>query len=272
MELQRPASPNSAVDVPRLVQDDGDLVVAYKPAGWLVHPAGGTQAPDLCAWIAAQLGARVAPCHRLDLETSGVVLYARTPQTLGELGKWFAVGAVEKTYLALVHGRTQRKGIVRRALDDARRGHALDAVTRWKLLEWLGGFSLLAVRPEHGRKHQIRRHLALIRRPVVGDARWGDRRARVPAHPGRLWLHAQDLVLPDGRAFHAPLPPLLELHRETLRIGAARLAERSSCASAAVEPGSQTGLQDEKERTNDAAALDHTHRRQPAAFLEGGST
>ena len=133
----------------------------------------------------------LAPVHRLDRETSGVLLCASDPALRAELGAFFASGRVEKRYRALVHGRTHAKGIVRRALADGRRGRPLPAVTRYRRLEALGRVTLIEARPETGRKHQIRRHLAGVGHFVVGDERYPPRRfSGVPGFPGRLWLHA----------------------------------------------------------------------------------
>ena len=94
-------------------------------------------------------------------------------------------------------------------------------MTRYRTLEWLGSFSLLAVRIETGRKHQIRRHLHGIGHPVIGDPRHGPRRpVRVPGWPGRLWLHARVLVLPGGETFEDPLPRELLASLDAMRSGA----------------------------------------------------
>src|SRR5690606_14273653 len=147
-------------------------------------------APDLVSWLRGQ-GEDALPVHRLDAESSGLVICAAEPALRQEAAGWFAEGRIEKTYLALVAGRARPKGVIRRALEDARRGRPLPAVTRYRTLELLGGVSLLRVRPETGRKHQIRRHMQGLGHPLVGDTRYGPRRPlRVPGFPGRLWLHA----------------------------------------------------------------------------------
>ena len=206
----------TSLPTPSLLGERDGIWAFYKPSGMLTHPAG-TDGLDLMTWIAAQpeLPSDLAPAHRLDLGTSGVMLAAGGGRR-AELAAWFEAGEVEKTYLALVHGRTQRKGVIRRALKDARRDKPLDAVTRWRSKERLKGCTLLAVRPATGRKHQVRRHLHGIGNPVVGDARY--RRPGKPV-PGatRLWLHAWRIKLPDGHVFEAPLPPELEAHLEALR-------------------------------------------------------
>lgn len=220
-----PESPRA--ETPTIVSDDEGLLVVDKPAGWIVHPAGPTAAPVLIDWVREALGLDyVAPVHRLDVETSGIVLLASRREVAGSLGAALARKELSKQYLALVAGRTNDKGIVRVPLDDARRGRPLEAVTRYRTAERLGGFTLVRARPEHGRKHQIRRHLASVGHPVVGDSRWGPRRPmRCPGFPGRLWLHASRLELPDGRAFEAALPPELEAHLAVLRAGQRRETE-----------------------------------------------
>src|SRR5690606_8756122 len=107
--------------------------------------------------------------HRIDRETSGVVLCADDDAVLAELGRVFREALATKRYRALVFGRTHKKGVIRTPLGDARRGTAVEAVTRYRLLAWLGPTSLLEVRPATGRRHQIRRHLQRIGHSVVGD-------------------------------------------------------------------------------------------------------
>ncbi|MCO4770368.1 MAG: RluA family pseudouridine synthase [Deltaproteobacteria bacterium] len=208
-----------------LLTKKGDLWVLNKPSGMLTHPAvhdaraARNPLPDLMTWAKEELEApdSLAPCHRLDLATSGVLLASPDPEVRGAIGKMFAAGEVTKKYKALVVGRTNRKGTIRRKLQDGRRGRPLDAVTRYRLDSWLGPFSLITARPETGRKHQIRRHLQSIGHAVVGDDRYPPKRFRkVPGFPGRLWLHANELTLPDGQRFRAPLPDELADHLELL--------------------------------------------------------
>lgn len=201
-----------------IVATSGDLVVLNKPAGLLVHPNDAGDPDLMSAAIAQGAPAGLAPIHRLDLETSGIVLASANPELRGELGKAFADGQVVKRYKALVHGRTHKKGTVSRPLMDQRRGRTLRATTRYRKLEWLGNVTLISVRPETGRKHQIRRHLQSIGHAIVGDDRYPPKRFRpVKAFPGRLWLHAASIELPDGRFFSVPLPEELDAHLGVLR-------------------------------------------------------
>ena len=208
-----------SVTEPTAEREDDGLWIVSKPAGWLVHPAKGTNAPNLVEWLASQGAAStVAPVHRLDLTTSGVVLFAESKETRAAIGRFFVDGLVDKRYVALVHGRTRAKGIIKTALDDGRRGRPLDALTRYRTREHLGGFSLISVRPATGRKHQIRRHLHSLRHPIVGDERYSTKKfVPVPAFPGRLWLHSERLSLPDGRSFAVALAPELAAHLAVLR-------------------------------------------------------
>lgn len=227
MPPSRPSSRPPPAE-PAVVAVDGDLVALAKPAGWVVHAAMPGETHDLRAWCSGpgvasrpDLPRGLEPLHRLDRDTSGVVLFAADPATRARVGRAFMDGAVRKTYLALVVGHAHKKGVVRAPLAPDTGGPPQDAVTRYRLEEALGGFSLLRVMPETGRKHQIRRHLAGIGHPLVGEDRYaGPRRVRVPAFPGRLFLHAAEVELPDGRTFAAPLPPELARCLEALRAGA----------------------------------------------------
>jgi len=204
---------------PALLFVDSAIIAINKPSGWLVHPAG-TDAPDLTTWLESQdTPAHLAPVHRLDLGTSGIVVFA-PPDRVAKLTGFLAEGQAQKRYRALVFGTTRPKGTIRRKLQDGRRGKSLEATTRYRTLESFGEgrtWSYLEARPETGRKHQIRRHLQGIGHAIIGDDRYRPRgKPTVPAFPGRLWLHALELEI-DGHTFRAPLPDELEAHLEALR-------------------------------------------------------
>ena len=205
--------------LPHILCHLAPVVAVDKPSGFQVHPTG-TDTPDLLSWLRQQpeLVPGLVPVHRLDAGASGVVLCAATPEERATAAGWFDKGQVHKRYLVLVHGRTHRKGVIRRPLKDPRRKRPMPAITRYRLVEWLGPFSLLRVTTETGRRHQIRRHLHGIGHAVVGDDRYGPRHHRpIPADPQRLWLHAWQVELPDGRLATAELPAELEQHLALLR-------------------------------------------------------
>lgn len=199
---------------PHVLAREGALWVIAKPAGFATHAAGEPDVPDVVTWVIEKAGAppEIAPVHRLDRDTSGVLLLAADPTLRARLGSRFEQGEVQKTYRALVHGRTHGKGIIRRPLQDRRRGRPVAALTRWRRIAIYGRVSLLEVRPETGRAHQIRRHLQGIGHAVVGDERYPPRRfTPVTGFPGRLWLHATAIEI-EGRRFEVELPPELSAH------------------------------------------------------------
>lgn len=194
---------------------DGALWVFDKPSGMTVYKTPEVPGLDLLGWARQHAGAprSLAPIHRLDRHTSGVLLASEDPAERAALGRYFASGTVSKRYLALVHGQTDDDGVVDRPLLDNRRGRKLPATTHYEVLQRFSAFSYLALRPQTGRKHQLRRHLRGLKHSIVGDPRYGPPRpVPVPADPGRLWLHAERLELPDGRIFEAELPAALADH------------------------------------------------------------
>lgn len=205
----------SEPDRPHVIARLDALFAVHKPSGYRVHPAGPSDEPDLVAWLDAEseLPPETRPIHRLDAMASGLVLCSADPEVRAQVSGWLARDEAHRVYLALVHGRTHKKGVIRRPLQDARRGRPLPAVTRYRCLDWIGAFTLLEVQIETGRRHQIRRHLQSLGHPVVGDDRYPGQRFRaVPAFPGRLWLHALGMSLPDGTTLEDPLPAELEAH------------------------------------------------------------
>lgn len=196
---------------PRLLTRFGDVFYAFdKPAGMATHPAS-EDIPDLVSWIQGQrsLPRALKPAHRLDRATSGAVLCGAGKSARGTASELLAQGT--KTYLALVAGDPVDQAEVGFPIDGR------DAVTRFEVRERFEGFALLEVELVTGRKHQIRRHLSQIELPIVGDRRYGPKRPRrVPAFPGRLWLHALRLELP-GKTIEAPLPDAPAAHLDVLR-------------------------------------------------------
>ena len=196
-----------------VLYEDDDVLVIDKPAGLAVHPAPGHPDHTLANAILAYLpespdtGDALRPgiVHRLDKDTSGVMLVAKNRLAHADLSRQFKSREVSKVYLALVRGRlSPEKGSIeaaigrdprnrkRMAVVDDDRGR--DARTRYRVIQYLGNRSLLEITPGTGRTHQIRVHLAAIGHPVVGDATYGPKPAVLP----RQFLHAKYL------SFHLP--------------------------------------------------------------------
>jgi 23S rRNA pseudouridine1911/1915/1917 synthase len=228
----------------RVVYEDEVLVVVDKPAGMVVHPApghrGGTLVNALlahCPELAGSGGERPGIVHRLDRDTSGLILVAKSEKVRRALQQQFKERQVRKTYLALVHGHLQPAwGLIEAPIgrDPQRRQRMAviaggrEAVTEVRVLEQFaqksgpaaGDYSLVEVEPRTGRTHQIRVHLASIGHPVVGDRVYGRRRTRLPL--SRQFLHAQRLEfrhpLSGSRLdLETPLPPDLAAVLELLR-------------------------------------------------------
>ncbi|MBI5490232.1 MAG: hypothetical protein HY905_23050 [Deltaproteobacteria bacterium] len=193
----------------------GGVVAADKPAILPTHPQAAGEASLLLAVREAEGDEELQPAHRLDVGTSGPVLFARG-DTLRALGRAFESGAVAKEYLALVKGVPHKSGRVRGEGGATRGG---DEETRYRLERIVGGYGLLRVSPTTGRRHQIRRHLRRIGHPILGDERYGDPRAnRFLAETcalARTFLHLAAITFPgpDGHPLRveAPLPAELEL-------------------------------------------------------------
>lgn len=207
-----------------LIYEDDDVIVINKPAGLTAHPApgqpGGTLLNAVLAHFPrlASLDETLRPgiVHRLDKDTSGVMVVAKTPSAQANLVRQFKARSVIKFYLVLVKGRlTPERGVIEAAIgrDPANRKRmaVIDsgrtARTAYKVLKYYDGYTLLEVRPETGRTHQIRVHLAAIGYPVAGDAVYG---VKAPFLT-RQFVHAYRLgfKLPasgDYREFQAELP------------------------------------------------------------------
>jgi 23S rRNA pseudouridine1911/1915/1917 synthase len=209
---------------PTIVWQDDQLAVVDKPAGLVVHPgagrATGTLVDLLAGLVAGGEPGRPGIVHRLDRDTSGLLVVARSQEAHRRLSALVRRRALERTYLALVRGRPgSRAGRIEAAIGRDRNDptrFSLDtdtprtAITHFEVLEAHSRHTLLQVRLETGRTHQIRVHLAAIDLPVLGDAVYG---LAEPAL-GRQFLHATRLAFPHpftGEPVEAesPLPPEL---------------------------------------------------------------
>lgn len=213
-----------------VLYEDADVLVINKPPGLVVHPAVGHERGTLvnallhhCADLDG-IGGEQRPgiVHRLDQDTSGVMVVAKNETAMRRVGNQFRNREVRKEYQALVWGcpeppqgrietRIGRSSGNRKKMS-ARAPGGRPAVTHYRTVEDYGPVSLLAVRIETGRTHQIRVHMAYIGHPVVGDAMYGrGRRDPLPAPAERQMLHAATLAFThpttgDRLEFVAPLP------------------------------------------------------------------
>lgn len=226
-----------------VVYEDPDLVVIDKPAGLVVHPGAGVRSGTLANGLAYHFAhlsgagghARPGIVHRLDKETSGLIVVAKNDPSHERLSEQFSRRAVSKLYIAMVYGRLNRDNgeinarVGRSARNRTRMavlkgGAGREAITFFKVRRRYAEFSLLEIQPKTGRTHQIRVHMAHIGHPVVGDATYGAGRAASIRDPrtrqgvralGRHFLHAAELSFTHPRtgervAFTSALPPELE--------------------------------------------------------------
>jgi 23S rRNA pseudouridine1911/1915/1917 synthase len=202
--------PSRALDPgePRLLARLPELAVVGKPPGFATvgrSVAGKPGTRGVLEWLAQTLAPAVpGVVHRLDRDTSGVLLFSLAPDAHRQLVDAFRRRQVRKTYLALVLGRVHpTRGSIELPLRRDARGRVqpgpggLRARTDYEVLRATRQWSLLRVFPLTGRMHQIRVHLAAVGHPVAGDRVYG-RAAPLAAPPPRLWLHARRIELPRG--------------------------------------------------------------------------
>ena len=195
---------NTAPPAVAVVHQDEWLAVVDKPAGLVVHPAPGHHGPTLVSVLGEMLAGGDDPdrpgiVHRLDRDTSGLMLVARTAEAHSRLGAAIAAREVSREYRALVEGRPRtRTGTIDAPLGRDHRAPERRAVggrgargarTHFEVIEALPADSLVVARLETGRTHQIRVHFAAIGHPVVGDPRYGRRRHGLT----RQFLHSARL-------------------------------------------------------------------------------
>lgn len=231
---------------PKIIFEDETILVLDKPTGLVVNRAETTlKEGTLQTWIENYfdlnnfgIGNRAGIVHRLDKDTSGILVVAKTKEAFANLQRQFKERKVEKKYLALVHGKVEpAKGIIRASVGRSpfnRKKFGVflggrEAETEYKILRYydtkiLGAFSLVELRPKTGRTHQIRVHLKYIGRPVVGDDFYAGRKT---ARGDRLWcprqfLHASYLSFAHPKTnktvkLSSPLPTDLKKALEVLK-------------------------------------------------------
>lgn len=211
-----------------VIYEDADVIAINKRAGMVVHAGAGIHSGTLVNAVLGRFGTvssegddfRPGIVHRLDKDTSGVILIARTDLAHRSLAEQFAEREVQKIYLALVHGVVEKdagkiekpisRDPVQRVRMTARLSGGRSALTEWKVERRFEKHTFLRVRIGTGRTHQIRVHLASIKHPVVGDNLYGAPKASM----GRFFLHAHRITFTSPStgekiSIEAPLAPEL---------------------------------------------------------------
>jgi 23S rRNA pseudouridine1911/1915/1917 synthase len=231
-----------AEDIPLdILYEDADVVVINKPTGMVVHPAAGHWSGTVVQALLHHVrglseqfsdGVRPGIVHRLDRDTSGVLVAGKHPAAVESLAKQFKARTTRKTYLAMVKGQlASTSGVIETNLGrDAhhRKRFAVvseggkEAVTEYRLLHQGSSYAFVQLEPKTGRTHQLRVHMAHLGHPVVGDPIYSRQSNQFPELPLMLHAYRLEINLPDGtrHVFVAPLPERI------LRVAPADLAVR----------------------------------------------
>lgn len=235
-----------------ILYEDACVIAVNKPAGLTVHAGAGAHSGTLVNRLVhhfqslSQVGGELRPgiVHRLDKETSGVLLVARTDAAHRNLAAQFSARTVEKIYFALVHGAVSAdsgritkpiaRDPVRRTRMTAKLASGRRALTEYRVIERFAGFTFLEIRLGTGRTHQIRVHMADLGHPVAGDKLYGGAKAAAPRmflHAARIGFSSPSFLSPEGLSpaglspedspqrvtVQAPLPAELEEWLTALR-------------------------------------------------------
>lgn len=239
-EAERPATGVIRNLGSRIVYEEGGLLVLNKPAGLAVHGGSGI------SWGVVEAMKLVRPeapfielVHRLDRDTSGLLMLAEKRSVLRELHGYLREGRMEKVYIALLSGRLKgathqvTAPLLKTNLPSGERivrvsSEGKEALTDFRVIERIGDTTLVEARPKTGRTHQIRVHAQYLGHPLVGDEKYGDDRVnkamRMSHGSGRLFLHATALRIrltgmTNDLRLQCPLEPELEAVLESLRRG-----------------------------------------------------
>lgn len=198
MLTPKPYNPPHA-DALKVIHVDDTIAIIDKPSGLLSVPGRGAEKAVCAVSRLTDRGIPALTVHRLDMDTSGIMVFARTKDAQRALSRQFEDRHVSKTYQAVVTGEMQEDaGTIDAAIARFSKQRPLrhldpegrPAITHWQVLERRAGQTRLSLKPETGRSHQLRLHLASIGHPIIGDVFYGH-----PDTSDRLHLHAQTLIL-----------------------------------------------------------------------------
>jgi 23S rRNA pseudouridine1911/1915/1917 synthase len=230
-----------------VIYEDENVLVVDKPQGMVVHPGSGVRSGTLVQGLLHHVlglgqrfpGEPLRPgiVHRLDKDTSGIIITAKDPISLEYLGRQFRNKTTGKTYLAVVRGGPpEQNGVVegfigrdplhRKRFVPLERG-GKSARTEYKVLKRFDAYTLVLLRPSTGRTHQLRVHLKSLGCPILGDPIYGKKDPRFPGATLMLHAYRLSIVLPGGmeKTFRAPLPGRFKevlaalSHKEAMRSG-----------------------------------------------------
>jgi 23S rRNA pseudouridine1911/1915/1917 synthase len=224
---------------PIVLYEDKDMLAINKPAGMMTHPDAQTDTGTVSDWFAARFPEakevgetqkltdgrvimRPGIVHRLDRDTSGMLLLAKTPEAHAHLKEAFRSRSVHKTYLAIVYGKMpESKGVIDMPIGRSRKDFRLrsaqrgakgmmrDAITRWEQVGDIGTHALVKAFPETGRTHQIRVHLKAVHHPIVCDPLYAPNQPKAFGLT-RIALHAFSIEVPlmsgETKLLCAPVP------------------------------------------------------------------
>lgn len=213
---------------PEVIFEDNFLCVINKPSGMVVNDSGSAKGATVQQWFddrrkkgEGEFESKGGVVHRLDKDTSGVMVLAKTPETYEKLKVLFLERKAKKEYIALVHGRmTEKSGVVSVPIDrhpvvrikfGVSANLSRTAVTEWEVKQEWEGYTLVTLRPLTGRTHQLRVHMQYLGHPVVSDRIYGLKKMlkRDMERCPRLFLHARKLEI-SNMTFEAKLPPVLQ--------------------------------------------------------------
>lgn len=204
----------------KIVYEDEWLIVVNKPSGMLTIPTPKKETNTLTDLLNQDLdtrgiGANAHPCHRLDRETSGLVVYAKGKKSQRIMMDEFKKRAVRKTYIAFVHGIVKRDfDTIRGSIYNRNKNRKEPAVTKYKVIERRKNFSILEVEPITGRTNQIRIQLKEINHPIIGESVYAFRKDfKLKFKRAALHAKAIEFIHPVTKkriAFSSPLPDDME--------------------------------------------------------------